>query len=262
MVNHVRTLLLNMPASAATPMGEYVPPEFATVAVPGAVGRARAFLFGPRPDPAMLDFRLRQYMAMLHATELAEFVVAQDPRITYTPGGRDMADFDPTPVVTPDGHDLTLYLGGSLPAASGDGRMDWSWRVVALLAGKSAAAVTRQGPTRGYAEHDIGFPGGLSDPFPLDGSPLTARFHAAGAVDGTAWTVACLARPARDPGQIAADLGTAGANVIPFLFGPAAEEPYRTWQNLWASDQPLAYRLGAVLLAVAARTDEARTRTG
>jgi hypothetical protein len=45
------------------------------------------------------------------------------------------------------------------------------------------------------------------------------------------------------------------------LFGAAPAEPYRTWKALWYSGQPLPYRLGAVLLATAWRTDEVRGRT-
>jgi hypothetical protein len=259
-VNHVRTLLLNLPASSESPLGEYVPPGFTSVAIPGAVQQARNFLFGQQPDAAMLDYRLRQYMTMLHATELVEFVVATDPRITYMPGGWKMADFSPAPSVLPIGHDQPLYLAGTVPVA-GDGRMVHSWQVTALLAGQTAARVIRRSPTPGSAVHTLSFTNGLSNEFPLDGSALLARFQAAGVVDGTMWNVDCLAMPVTDPGQVAASLGAAGANTIPYLFGAAPQEPYLTWQKLWNSNQPLPYRLGAVLLAVAARTDEARTRS-
>jgi hypothetical protein len=87
-----------------------------------------------------------------------------------------------------------------------------------------------------------------------------ASFNSNGAFDGMAWTVSCLAPPARDPGQIAADFAVVGNNVLGGLFGGATEEPYITWNNLWDSTQPLPYRLGAILLAVAARTDDVRMR--
>jgi hypothetical protein len=255
-VNHVRTLLLNLPASATTLMGEYVPPSFQTVALPLYLQQARSLLFGPRADAAMLDYRLRQYMAMLHATELAEFVTVQDPRITYTPGDRAMADFDFAPSVQAVGNGYTLYVIGDRPLAI-DGRMTFSWQV--KLIGGPAVAVTRRSPSQGYAEHQISYVSGLSTEFPLDGSPLLARFNA-GIPAGATWIVDCLAAPAKDPGQVAADFGVAGANILGGLFGGATAEPYTTWSNLWHSDQPLPYRLGAVLLAVAARTDEVRRK--
>jgi hypothetical protein len=262
LVNHVRTLLLNQPASAETPLGEYVPPSFRTVVVPLAVQSARNLLFGLRPDAMMLDYRLRQYMAMLHSTELAELVIADDPRITYTPGDRSMTDFDFAPAILPIGHTVPLFLAGDPPTAS-DGRMTYAWQIKVLIAGYPGpvAAVTRRSPTSGYAEYPISYANNLSNEFPLDGSPLRACFNSAGVVDGIAWNVDCLAPPVRDPGQVAADLGAAGANVLGELFGFTRQEPYLTYNLLWSSKQPLPYRLGAVLLAVAARTDEARKRS-
>jgi hypothetical protein len=243
-------------------MGEYVPPSFRTVPVPLAVQSARNVLFGPRPDAVMLDYRLRQYMAMLHATELAEFVIADDPRITYTPGDRSMTDFDFTPAILPIGHDVPLFLTGDQPTSI-DGRMTYAWQIKVLIAGRPGpvAAVTRRSPSAGYTEYAISYANNLSNAFPLDGSPLLACFNSVGIVDGITWNVNCLAPPLRDPGQITADLGVVGANILGELFGFAGLEPYRTWSALWASNQPLPYRLGSVLLAVAARTDEARKRS-
>ena len=175
------------------------------------------------------------------------------------PGDRSMADFNTTPVVTPLGHNQTLFIVGDQPTGAG-GRMTFSWQVQVRIAGypQPVAAVTTQSPPPGYAEHVITYTDGLSNEIPLDGSPLLARFYEAGIDDGTTWLVNCLAIPTRDPGQVAIDFSTAGAAVLSKLFGFAPQEPYRTWRNLWWSDQPLPYRLGAVLLAVAARTDEIR----
>jgi hypothetical protein len=254
-------LLLNLPASAELPTGEYVPPEFRAVAVPTYLQQARDLLFGARPDAAMLDYRLRQYMAMLHATELAEFVVAADPRITYTAGDRAMADFGFAPAVIPIGHDRPLFIGGDRPTAAG-GRMAYAWQVTILVAGQPGptAAVTRRSPTPGSAEHPIGYDGDLSTEFPLDGSPLLARSGGGVVADGTTWNVGCLAPPGRDPGQVAADFAAAGGAILGGLFAGGAAEPYATWAALWESAQPLPYRLGAILLAVAARTDDIRRR--
>jgi hypothetical protein len=49
-----------------------------------------------------------------------------------------------------------------------------------------------------------------------------------------------------------------GEGTIAQLFGLAPAEPYRTWAALWHSRASLPYRLGAALLALAARTDELR----
>lgn len=260
MTNHVRTLLLNRPARAATPLGEYVPPGARELALPGYLKKVRAVLFGTRPDATMLDYRLRQYLTLLHATELAEFVTALDPRITYEPGGGDPADFDFTPAALPIGHDLPLFVLGDPPPAR-DGQMAYSWLVRTQAGDPPTVTVARRSPGMATASTPLAYTAGLADPIPLVGSGLSARFPEQGLAPGAAWTVTCLGRPEADPGQVVADLGAIGEDVLLGLFGVAPVEPYRTWKALWYSDQPLPYRLGAVLLAAAWRADEARGRT-
>jgi hypothetical protein len=61
---------------------EFVPPEFVPQAVPAAVQKVRDIVFD---NPPVTGLRLRQIMQLLHATELEEYVLAADPRITYLP---------------------------------------------------------------------------------------------------------------------------------------------------------------------------------
>lgn len=256
MVNHVRSLLLNRPARAASPWGEYVPPESRELDLPGYLRTVRAVLFGTRPDAAMLDYRLRQYVTLLHATELAEFVTLPDPRVTYEPGSGDPADFAFDPAVEPLGPAGDLYVLGGTPTAR-DGQMAHAWLVT--VAG-GAVTVERRSPGRALASAPLAYAEGLSDEYPLVGSRLSVRFSE-GPAAGPGWTVTCLGRPDSDPGQVAANLGAVGEDALLGLFGTAPAEPYRTWKALWYSGQPLPYRLGAVLLATAWRTDEVRRRT-
>ena len=118
--------------------------------------------------------------------------------------------------------------------------------------------ITRRTPATA-APQDVAltFTGGLSQPVPLPGSALVVRVRDADAV-GSAWTVEALAVPAADPGALAARLALLGEPVLLDLFGAAPAEPYRGWRNLWDSDRPLPERLGAVLLALARRTDATR----
>lgn len=112
-------------------------------------------------------------------------------------------------------------------------------------------------PSMRTSSRPVGYESGLGTPFALDGSGLTGRFHD-DVPDSTSWTVDCLARPAADLGQVLAALDAIGEDAMAGLFGDAPAEPYRTWKALWYSAAPLPYRLGAVLLALAARTDELR----
>ena len=95
MINHVRTLLLNRGRDGTprtSPGEEYVPPTFAPRALTTPLRTAFTTLYGGDPDRLMLNYRLRQLTALLHSTELEEYVLAKDPRVTYLP--LDGAFFD------------------------------------------------------------------------------------------------------------------------------------------------------------------------
>lgn len=89
MINHARTLLLNMPAIGAAiqteTAAEYVPPTFKPVSLSSPLRTLRRVLFGSDPDPRFLNLRVRELMSYLHQTELEEFVYALDQRVTYWP---------------------------------------------------------------------------------------------------------------------------------------------------------------------------------
>ena len=103
----------------------------------------------------------------------------------------------------------------------------------------------------------LSFVGGLSAAVPLPGSSLAVRLGIA-TPSRSAWRVEVDAAPAADLGEVAMRVAACGDEALTELFGLSPAEPYRTWRNLWASDMPLPYRLGAVALALARRTAEAR----
>lgn len=93
MINHARTLLGNQAAillGLNFPGEEYVPETFYPVTLPSPLARIRALLFGSQPDRIMVNYRLRQYMTLLHATELSQYVTAFGARLTYL--NRDWLD--------------------------------------------------------------------------------------------------------------------------------------------------------------------------
>ncbi len=87
MINHVRNLLMNVSSSSQSdlPGEEYVPVDFRPRLLTPTAAAARRILFGSSPDRLYLNYRLREYMTLLHTTELAEFVTDLDPRVTYWP---------------------------------------------------------------------------------------------------------------------------------------------------------------------------------
>jgi len=93
MINHARTLLLNMPANKAwrdAGSYEYIPPTFTPITLSSKLGAIRTTLFGAAPDNYFLNFRVRELLRYIHETELAHYVYALDPRVTYWPEYRDV----------------------------------------------------------------------------------------------------------------------------------------------------------------------------
>lgn len=85
LINHARTLLLNKAASAT--QGEYIDPEFLPQTLPEWLTNIYRCIFDGVVDPEM---RIRQIMQILHLTELRDYVLELDPRITYDPNSSNI----------------------------------------------------------------------------------------------------------------------------------------------------------------------------
>jgi hypothetical protein len=255
MINHVRTLLRNMEPDpyAGLDGQEIVDPSYRPVVLPAALDAVRAIFFGRRPDRVGLDMRLRRYMTILHSTGLVDYVIAPDPRITYSAPIADRLEFDFRPRISAVGHYDPLYITGDPPVEDA-GAADFAWTVTVS---DTAADVTLTRPYPRMTTIAVTYGDGLGTPVPLVGSGFVVRFHA-GLATGTAWTISCIANPPIDLGAVQAALEVAGEDVLARLFGTAPVEPYRTWRRLWDGNAPLPYRLGAALLALSYRTDECR----
>lgn len=88
MINHARTLLLNISSQSynGDMLGEEYIPPFLPIALPTYLQLAHRLIFGSSPDKVFLNFRAYELLSIIHQTELAEFVTALDPRITYQVG--------------------------------------------------------------------------------------------------------------------------------------------------------------------------------
>lgn len=261
MVNHVRTLLLNRNGSDVADLrvagAELVPSDYRAVTLPSWLQGVRAALFGTAPDLLMMNYRLQQFLAVLHATELHEHVLAYDPRISYRP--RRRADFFTDAfyyrALPGSGAPSSLYLQGTPRADDAAGRMEWSWQV-RLDVGE--AQVWRLQPSA-QLNPDVTaltYTDYLSQPVALPGSGL--YFQAAS--QQANWTIEARGRPRRGLGDILRDLeALLDGNLGGPLFGADLDqEPDATYRRLWQEDDRDLYRLGAVLLAVARRTERLR----
>ena len=261
MINHARTLLLNVSGGSGflgTLGEEIIPADYLSLNLSSALQSVRKVLFGATPDREMFNYRARQLMALLHATDLAEFVTDLDPRITY-----DLQD-DPyfdnnTFVATADqvvGSGDQFSLLGTSVAPDASGLLKKVWDVT--VASSSNATVQLRSPLTSSTEAYT-ITSGLSDAVPLVGSDLSVMF---GAGVGNKWVVTSRVRPAADLGSIAATLETIGEPVLLGLFGvgsaQGATEPFKTFRNLWNHNNELPYKLGGLLLALIYQTEAIR----
>lgn len=254
MINHARTLLLNVKGSdtglGGYPGDEFIPPDFEPIVLPGYLQRIREQLFGSVPDRVMLNYRARQYMGLLASTELQEFVTDLDPRITYDILPEDQL-FESlfTPQIQKLGSTVSdLFLVGKPGPPGQAGRTTHSWRID--VTSGTNVKVTRQTPVQQISIQEYTITEGLSSLIDLVGSGLQARFESG---VGSEWLVSVVTRPEQQLGSVLANLEVVGQDNFLALFGygtpKAAQEPFKTFRNLINHHHELAYRLGAFLLA-------------
>lgn len=250
MYNHFRTLLRNGPAGdPLAPGAELVPAGFRPVRLPPHLCAIRARLFGLAPDGVMLDYRVRQLLAAVHAAGLRDFATALDGRLTY-----DLEE-DPYPAgyfgATADAAGLEIAGEPALPDESG--RCAYAFSV--SVEGGSVNVVGLDNATA-TATPDP-FVGGLSAPVALGDTGYAVRARAGGGP----WEVLVRLRPARGLPEVLASVATADA-ALGEAFGAADDEPYATFRALWERHTELPSRLGGAVCALVYRSEEERRRVG
>lgn len=260
MINHARTLLMNVPGSSNQRQHtgeEYISPEYAAVALPSYLLAARKLLLGAAPDRYFLNYRVRELMHYLHQTELAQYVYALDPRVTYWPEP-SAPFFDKSSKITIEKTqgpaDTNLALNGKPVADNGAGRCLSSFTLAVInhengLALDGAAA---SGPVALVVSD------GLSSAVPLGHTGLSVRVRQPAA--GSRWTMTVLAKPSAVITTALPALELIGEPTLLELFGVlTTAAPYATFRNLWTDHPNPVYRLGGFVLAMIYRTEEVRT---
>jgi hypothetical protein len=259
MVNHARTLLLNLaPAPtgySSAPGEEFIEPDFRPLQLPGYLQHIRNVLFGSDPDRLMLNYRGRQLLGLLHTTELVEFVLELDSRITYDTLPRDAfyaSQFLPR-VTRLRGTTAELPLSGRVGPPDRAGRLEHAWRVE--TASSSQVAVRRLTAPLSLDLVSYTLTSGLSELLDLPGSGLQFRVPAG---VGNAWRITACARPEQNLAELVTSL-TAVAGPLETVFGVGTaagrSEPFVTFRNLWRDHPEALYRLGGALLGYIYRAD-------
>jgi len=257
MINQLRTLLLNQSAVAIPlpgyPGEEFVPADYMPRTLPDGLATVHSLLFGVAPDRAMLNMRLRQLLGLIHSTELAEFVYALDPRVTYWPPRNDslFSSLDNVPTITNIVGTNVLYIMGSpTPFTDGD-KLYYSFLIEVV----NGTDVTIQSLTDAIPiiTENYTVSAGLSSLVPLPNTDLQFRFQAG---VGSKWKVEWLTYPAQNLADLYNNVKSGlTSDLASALFGDDPEEPMLTFRNLWVENPYPPYQLGGAALALGYQTN-------
>lgn len=259
MFNHGRTLLLNRQADAVDfPGFELVPRDFVPVDLSAALMTVRNRLFGANPDVRMMRYRVRQYVTLIHSTPLVDWMLALDPRITYSVGEDQRLNDDALfrPVVSQiAGAESRLSVSGSPTAPDASGRMFNSYEVDILTS--TTVEVKRINPPIKSNIVTFDISSGVSAAIPLPDSGYSIMLKTDN--PGASWIIEVTNRPQRDLAHIVVSLQSIGEPVLLGLFGLERVEPWLTVRNIWQTSRETPLRLAAALMALIYRTELLRT---
>ena len=258
MINHARTLLLNVSGSNRPTLGTYAEeyiPSFSPVNVPTYLTMLNTTLFGVEPDYVFMNYRARELMAVLHSTEFRPYVTDLDDRITYDLQDNTFFDIDfgSTIDVITANNNLSPSIIGTYTADSVRGRMYDTWNVT--LGNGSVSAVNNI--TNKTTADAWSITGNISPAYSLGGSNLSIIFSQTGAplTASGAWKVTSLTKPSSIAG-LETRLKLLGLEHFISLF--SGTEPYKTFKALWETHPQFHYRLTGILLAMIYKTEAYR----
>ena len=252
MINAARTLLLNQSSAnspgANYPGEEFVPP-FQPIPLPIYLTAPLQTIFGIAPDRAMRNYRLRELMSILHTSELAPYVYALDPRVTYWPPNNDslfQAILQGIQATQLAGSPATINVLGQTGIITDGDILNYVYQIT--VTSSTQVLVTQVAGGSNSTTYTYSTSGGLSSPVPLTGSGITFTFQP---VVGAVWQVSWVATPARDLAAIDLNLRyVISGNLKTQLFGANPSEPYLTFLNLWNDNILMPYRMGGLVLAL------------
>lgn len=145
MINHVRTLCFNTPATYPPgTFGFFVPPRFRPARREGLLLRLHDAMYGDGANRSMRSLRLSQLMRLAHAARGASRLLADDSRITYDPADPAFVPSAVGPRLVAVGR-LVIAVTPGLPRASGALAQSWTY---ALMASPRRLQLTTPDATR------------------------------------------------------------------------------------------------------------------
>lgn len=260
MINHSRTLLLNRDGASRPSVDfyleEFVDPSFNAVVLPGYLSSLHRILMGNQADNAFANFRARQYMQILHSTDLSSFVYDLDPRVTYldkviTADAVNRVDVDP---VTVNAEGIPLVFVNT-PDVGAKQRLIWNWDATV-----TGAAEVQTKSLQTFEENltTVTFSNNITSLVQMVSQPdFFMRIGAGSLIVGQQWRVESFTAPSYDLTDVTQALESGSANALLRLF--STEEPYKSFKQLWEDHPSFSYRLSGILLAFIYRVEEVRT---
>jgi hypothetical protein len=261
-INHARTLLLNLPGSIVVPNyagEEVIDPEFPGLNLPASLNSVHRILFGKQPSREMRNRLVWNYLLLLDASKLDQGL---DPRVTYDLNVDIFSRFSMSrPQVTELGN--TSYAGHLFNVddkVESERYLFLRWRVV----------VTDSDQVRVYSYHnnnvtifnDLDISGGKFSPIILPGSSL--MFRGTNNVND-AWVISTTASPVITIPKVITQLKSLGTETINEIFQRStplgATDPYKTAFNIWSNDKFEIQATCALLIAYLHRLEAERQRT-
>jgi hypothetical protein len=258
-INHARTLILNRNGSprqdSSFYLEEFVDPSFKKVALPYELQAAHDVLVELDADDAFANFRMQQYMRLLHSTEFASYALALDPRVTYLRPA-------PPPVLSSvevvqqlsGATRLTLEFMGAPAVNFASPRVINDW--VAESANPNVLSI-KHAQTGTNVLPYMNFVDGLSDVVVM---PTQANFllrvHGDVLEPDQRWFIKTFTAPTDDVSDTLLRLLDLNPRFIEAVFPKRA--PFTVFKDLWDKNAILAYRMSGFLLAMAYRIQEIR----
>jgi hypothetical protein len=266
MINHGRTLLLNRNGAARPAptfyLEEFVPEDFVPRTLSSSLNTVYQMLIGDQADDAFANYRVWQYMKIMHSTEFASLLTDLDSRITYL-NNRTLIDAPTIRSAEPSNGlaaGLTAYIDGQVNVSSASPRLDYRWEIEATA--PTFVNVTDLN-SRILQNTEVIFTEGLSSPILMPGQTgISVRIQASSLPVGAKWIVLLRADPPQDLANIIAPLDQLGEEVLRGVFGVGNVEPYKTLNQLWKKHYYFHYRLSGLIIAYIYRVEELRLSGG
>lgn len=259
MINHVRTLILNKDGDKRPDpsffLEEYIDPAFRSIKTPVFLQRLNSILVGDNSDAAFANYRLWQYMKLLHSTEFVAYVLNLDPRVTYLEDRsvvpqQNSSSFTPNPTAA----GVQLYFIGEVATASPAVKLYRSWELEVL-----APLYLRSSSLQSSAFKDtvVTLANGMSSEILMAGqNSFGVRIVSDPLPVGGKWLIEAFAFPEGDITDLIAPLTSLLHGIGQDLFPNV--EPFKTFGELWNKHDILAYRFSGLLLAYAYQIEKVR----